>query len=502
MKRLREVAASVWETLKAEFRGTPSIEVEHQDRVGGEGRYRAERPARAFGEFAFVSDIMTNSTVEYGVAKLARDATVDENGDERGWSVTIKVDPREPDDYTDTEALVEAYIAARRLRRELQHVADALVERAELGAKTKGYIRKMLEAGDCFAEVDIEIDERGAGHIRGVRELPTWQMFPIWDTRGRVVGYRQQPSSKRDPVLWPVPVQVLHWRNDPCDYFKFGRSVLLPLRANWEQFKLLEHDLYAAIHSRSVAPEVHYLGRESAFHEVSDEEIRKYRRKLLEDPTDINRFYVVKNGQTRIDVLRSDSEAVRVLADAYAQMEGRMLLNLGVPLAIAGAQGDTQNRHHAAVQRDDYARRINAIRADFTAVLQKLFRLEFRLRGYTLDDPARYGVDRISIEFRWPNLAETPAARSTRLQSEYASRMKSLQTVLYEAGVADPEGEIALMRAEEAMGLRPTAHIAPPTPNGEEGRGVPSEPGAPGQDSNKVRDPRKRNQPNEDQPDD
>lgn len=487
-RKIKEILGRVTGGLlgDAEYKAKPVVDPERLGAQGGSYRLVAERPSRNHEDFNFIQDILASSpAVESAISKLAQDAAVDENGDDRGWSIQITVDPVDTDDPKSEEAKA-ARKRARELRRALQRRIDEFLSRTNLGYKTQSYIEKTLSAGDCFAELDIFIDETTwTGAIRGIKELPTWQMFVIPGSKGQAVGYRQQTRADRDPIVWPVMGQIVHFRANPSDYFLYGRSELAPLRNRWEQFKLLEMDLFAAIHSRAVSPEVHYLGREGAFGDVSNDEIEAYKAKLLDDPTDINRFYVVKKGQTEIDVLTGDSEAIRVLADTHGQMEASLVAALGIPLGIAGQQADTQNRHHAAVQQNDYARRINSVRRDFTHPLDKVIELELALGGYDVWAPEKYGVANIDWEWRWPDLSESRTQRSARITSEYSVGLRSHHSSLYALGETDPDGEIAKILEERELGLYPLEHVPAPTPNGEQGKGVQAGPGAAKKDSNK-----------------
>jgi hypothetical protein len=478
-KRLSEAVSRAYGAFVGEYQGKPTVEPVPRRANGlSASRLRMEKPARDFADFTFVQDILTNSPpVENAISTLSQDVAVDENGDDRGWSAIVKVDPIEADEPDDENK--ENKKKARKLRRELQAILDRFVQRTRIGYKTESYTKKMLSAGDCFAELDIRIDlDSGTGFIAGMRELPTWQMFPILDSKGNVVGYRQQPSAKKDPVVWTVPAQIVHWKINGCDYFPFGQSELLPLQSKYEQTKLIELDLLAAAHSRAVAPEVHYIGRETLHQDTSDEELKEYRRMLQDDPADVTRYYVVKKGQTEIDVLDGDAAAVEVLMKLLSHYEAGMVKDLGLPVG----QGDVANRHMAATMQASYSRRISSIRRHFSDPLQAVFALEFALHGYDISDYESLGVRKISIEFRWPDLSETRTSRSTRLVSQYTAGAISLESLLYEMGEQDPEGEIAKILEERSRKILPLGTTDPATPNDEQGPGVRKAPGAEGDD--------------------
>lgn len=454
--------------------GLPSMSASRLTKFGSaSARIRSERPSRDLDEFAYIQDILSNCpAIDYALAKLAHDASVDENGDDRGWSAMVNVMPEDDSD--------ESLEFAAKLQRDMQKVLEAFVTRTQLGSRTKSYIRKALAAGDCFAELDITIDpSTGFGRIEAIRELPTWQMFVIRDDAGNTIGYRQTTPDTHDTVVWSIPGQIVHWKNNDSDYLPYGLTELARLRNRWEQFKLLDMDLFAAIHTRAVSPEVHYVGRESTFGDVSDDAVDRYRQKLLDDPTDINRFYVVKQGQTKISVLEGDSEAVNALYNAHHGLENRMMWALGIPLSIAGSGSSVSNRNQAAVQQSDYARRINSIRQDFSAPLYRVFAIELALAGFDLSNPESMGVGAVSIQFRWPDLSETRTQRSTRLIKEFTVGARSLKSTLYGLGEQDPEGEIATMLSERERGIFPLGSTPFATPNSQQGKGVPTGEGEP-----------------------
>lgn len=472
-KQLKEKISSItgnW--FSGNFQGKPSMEVERLTKYSdAEWRLIAEKPTRAVSDFNFIFDILSsNPTIEGAVSKLTHDAAVDENGDDRGWAAIIKVEP-----VDDTEAARKQAVA---LRKEIQTVVNKFVSRTGIGYKTHSYIKKFVTAGDCFAELDIDLDPAtGLGRINGIRELPTWQMYRSLDDYGNTTNYYQVAAKEKNPIVWTLPAQIIHFRSNRCDYLPYGQSELMPLRNEWEKFKLLDMDVTMAVHTRAVQAEVHYLGRESGygFQDIDPDELKEYKNRLQDDPTDINRFYVVKQGQTKIEMLEGDSSAVKVLADVRAERQAEMVWSLGIPLAIAGAQSDVSNRHQAAVQQADYARRINAIRKDFSAPLENVIGIELALNGYDIQNPELLGASRITIQFRWPDLSETRTQRSTRVTKEYSVGARSLESLLYEIGDQDPEGEIARILDERAKGLLPLGTSAFATPNGEQGQGVPSE---------------------------
>ncbi len=487
-KQIKEKIASIADGWAfGDFKGKPAMEVERMTKFSdADWRLIAEKPTRSLSDFNFIFDIISSChMVEAAISKLAHDAAVDENGDDRGWAAIIKVEPLE-----DTE---EAKEQATIVRKEAQAIINKFVSRTGIGYKTQSYIKKFITAGDCFAELDIALDPAtGLGHINGIRELPTWQMYKALDEHGNTTSFYQVSAGEKKPVVWTIPAQIAHFRSNMCDYLPYGQSELMPLRNEWEKFKLLDMDVTLAVHTRAVKAEVHYLGRESGYgyQDIDAEELKQYKSRLQDDPTDLNRFYVVKQGQTKIETLDGDASAVRILADVRAEREAKMVWSLGIPLSIAGTDASSNNRAQATIQQADYARRVNAIRKDFSAPLEKVFGIELALNGFDINAPESLGVSRITIQFRWPDLSETRTQRSTRLAKEFTIGARSLQSLLYENGDQDPEGEIARILDERAKGIFPLGTTNFATPNDQQGKGVQSE--TPNQET----DP-KENDPND-----
>src|SRR5262245_27129905 len=309
VKRIRTAVANIVSKiiggLEAYFKGRVPIEVEKLEKWGQSARLLAEKPSRDLDEFYFIHDVLANSpAVNAAVTKMAEDATLDENGDSTGFGVLVKVEPLDIDDE-------ESTTKARDFKRELAAKIEDFIFRTGIGHNAKQYIKKTLYAGDCFAECHIYLDpETGLGRIERIKELPTFQMRPIWNESGELTGYKQsQFKNDRSPVVWDVPAQILHWKNESCDYLPLGRSVLAKLRNRWESFKIVEMDFIAAVHTRAVSPEIHYLGRKTGLDTVSDGSIEEYYQKLIDSPSDTRRYYVVREGQTRIDFPKTGDAA-------------------------------------------------------------------------------------------------------------------------------------------------------------------------------------------------
>lgn len=472
-KRLKELFAAVSDVIRGvEMKGKAGTPGRSRGTVSAY-RLRTESPSRDRDIFAYVQEVLASSPrIHRVIEKLAQDASVDENGADLGWSLMMRVEPL--DDSEDARKV------SRELTRTFQRITDQFIKRTKLGYMTEAVLEKAMQAGDCMAELGISLDPAtGFGRIEEIRELPTWQIHAETNDAGRIIGYKQvgPVDDKKGPV-WVYPAQIVHWKAKPCHYMPYGVSKLMPLRVRWEQFKLLEMDLFAAIHSRAVRPEVHYIGRAQSFGEVSDEAIDAYKQKLIDDPSDINRYYVVKEGLTKIQVLEGDSEAVAALGEQHRRMEADFMEALGDE--SGSGQSDVANRHQASVKQGSYARTINSIRRIFTYPLDKPIRIEFALNGYDIEDPEKYGVAAITPVFRWPDLSETRTQTSTRLGKEFDLGIRSLASVLYGLGEQDPDAEIARMLEERERGIQPLGSTGFASPNGEQGKGVPAPPGEAG----------------------
>ena len=482
VKKVRDAVANVVSKvaggLASYFKGEPSIAVEKMDQFGQKGRMIAEKPSKDFDAFYLIHDIMANSpAVNAAVRKMAEDAAVDDHGDAAGLNFMVKVEALD-------EEAAESKKVAREFKRTLVRLLEDFLVRTGLGYNAKHYIRKQLYAGNCFAENHIYINpETALGRIELIRELPTFQMHVNWNERMQLVGYTQKQYRNDKGVHWDTPAQIIHWKNDACDYFTDGRSILLMLESRWESFKIIEMDLIAGIHTRAVAPEVHYLGRKTGLDSVSDDQIDEYEQQLFENPADTRRYYVVREGQTRIEFPKTgDAAALESLLNIWRSFERSFVEALGVPGIFAGEQSSARRRVAASAEQD-YARRINSIRQDFSVALRPVVLLELALQGFDLTPEGletKHGVRRVTITPMWPDLSETPTQKTDRLATEFEAGMKSLESCLREKGNADPQGEIDLIKAERAAGIWPLDKYtgAPDegiTPNGSQGRGVPKD---------------------------
>jgi len=486
VKRVRDAVANIVVKiaggLEAYFKGSLSLEVEKLEKFGQAGRLLAEKPTRDLDEFYFIHDVMANSpAVNAAITKMSEDATLDEKGDAVGLGFMVKVEP------LDSES-EDSQKTARDFKRELVALIEDFVLRTRIGYNAKHYVRKMLYAGDCFAENHIYLDsETGFGRIELVRELPTFQMRPIWDERGTLTGYKQSMYLRdKDPVVWDVPAQIIHWKHESCDYYDLGRSILAKFKQRWDDYKIIAMDLIAAIHTRAVAPEVHYLGRKTGLDTVSDTAIEEYYQKLFDNPADTRRYYVVREGQTRIEFPKTgDAANLEALLKIWRSFEMSFVEALGVPGILSGNIEAASGRHIANSMDQDYARRINSIRQDFSVALRPVVLLELALQGYDLTPDGlqtKHGVKRVTITPLWPDLAETPTQKIARLALQWGAGMKSLESCLREEGNQDPEGEIELILSERKRGISPVQvgggfGEQGISPNGEQGKGVPNQQG-------------------------
>lgn len=482
-KRLKEIVKEFLTDYSGgkptERRGKPGISAAELARVTQVGRARAEKPTRDFDLFAYVQDLQANMPAAVAaIRQLAEDVTVDENGAPRCWTIAVKVDA------IDEEPSESAQKQLTEFKQMAQKIFDDYAQRTHIADNAKDYVYKFIVAGDCFATQDISLDtETGLGRIECIRELPTWQMRVVWDESGDLQGYEQWMYVKdKVPVSWTVPAQIIHWKYHPTDYIPYGQTIFSHLRGRWEQFKLIELDTIAAIHTKSVDPEVHKLGRKDGFDRLSDDEVEKYRQTLLDNPTDINRFYVVREGEAEIEFTHGrEADAVLGLLNCHRDFENRFVENLGIPGHISGNVKDVAGRHISSSLDQKYARRVSSIRADFTRYLYPSILLEFALHGINLAKPELYGARNISLSIAWPDQSETRTQRSKRIILEWSTGMISHLTALRELGMSDPESEVDQIMIEReaedvpiAMLLAQKAQEAKLaiSPNGDQGKGV------------------------------
>lgn len=419
------------------------------------GRVRAEKPTRSFQDFAFITEILANSpSIHSAVRKLAQDTALDENGDERAWSPSVNFEIDYENASEETKSL------ARESKRQMQIVLQEFASRTDIGYNTKHYVFKFMTAGDCFAELDISLDTKtGLGKIESIRELPTFQMSPTWDESGNLIGYQQNRFiNDANPIIWTIPQQVIHWKHNAIGYFPLGQTIFSGFESRWEQFKLIEIDLLSAIHIRVTAPEIHYLGDKEAGEPISDLEKERYKAMLLENPTDINRFYVVDESQVKIEFPQNqDFQSVKVLLDAHRDFESRFIEALGVPGILAGNAKDIAGRHIANSMDQDYGRRIASLRGDFSKYLKSTLYLELALNGFDLSKPEQYGARKISIDLIWPSL-EPRTNTAKRTLMDWVGGKIPLIEALRQDGYTDPEGLIEQLKDEQDHGIYPLSY--------------------------------------------
>ena len=443
--------------------GKPSLSAgTYKNTIGnlGNNRIRTEKPTRNLPEFAFIMDILSSSpAINSALRKLSEDAALDENGDIRAWSLVIKTEI--DDDDQNKEDLRKN---ARELRRTLQIIFENYTKRTGIGYNTKHYIYKTLSAGDCFAEQEIDLDvDSGLGQIARIKELPTWQMRPIKDDDGELIAYEQwRSSNEKNPIRWNVPAQIIHWKNHAVDYMDYGDTIMTSFQNRWEAFKLMELDLLAAIHTKAVSPEVHKVGSIDNIDKATPEQLEEYEQKLRDNPADINRFYVVAQGEVEIEFpkVSGDHQAIKVLADVHRDIEGRFVTALGVPGLLAGNTKDVSTRRAATSIDQDYARRIASIRGDFAHYLYASVALEFALHGYDFDKPEKYGIKNITFAIDFPDVGETRGQRSTRLLDEWTKGAIPLEAMLRQNGDPDPEGTMQILEEEHNRGIFPLDILA------------------------------------------
>lgn len=412
--------------------------------------------------------------------QLSEDVALDESGDPRAWSLSVKADPI--DDSEETSKKIKDF------QDECQRIFDQWALRTRIGYNTKAFVFKFVSAGNCYAEQVISLDSAtGLGRTENIRELPTWQMREIWNDQGETVAYEQhrfrnsgfaggatRQAADKNVIRWNIPAQIVHWKYRATDYIPGGQSCFAPLRGRWEQFKLVELDTIAAIHTHSVDPEVHLLGNKEGFDRLTDDDLRSYEQQLRDNPTDINRFYVGRMGEVEYTFPKTGSaDAVTKLVDAHKDLERRFVeAATGIPNPD---MKDVAGRHVSSSLDQKYAHRVGSLRQDFTNYIRPAMHLEFALNGINVSKPEQYGAKHISVDISWPNLAETPSQRSARVIKEWTSGAIPLFEGLRQLGHNDPQGLISQMLKERDDGILPLLSMTGgTTPNSSQGKGVPT----------------------------
>lgn len=437
-------------------------------KITQQGRVTAERPTRDFDAFAYVQDVLANMpAATAAIRQLAEDVALDENGDSRAWTLSIKADP-----IDDSEGSKKKLKEFKDLA---QRVFTDYALRTGIGYNAKHYVFKMLSAGDCFAEQIITLDSStGLGRIEKIKELPTWQMRVIEDDSGNVTAYEQwlQKGFSQNNVRWQIPAQIIHLAYNPCDYLAYGQTVFAHLRGRWEQFKLIELDLISAIHTRATDPEIHLLGRKDSYDIITDEKLQKYRQELLDNPNDIQRFYVGRQGEIEYVFPKTgSSDAVTALLNAHRDLENRFVEAI-VPGQVKSNAFDVARRAVSNSFDQKYARKVQSIRQDFSNCIYPSILLEFALHGIDISKPEQYGATSITLEIGWPDLGETHSQRSARVIGEYSVGLISHAESLRQLGSNDPEGEIEVINREHENGDYPLTYSQGLTPNSSQGKGV------------------------------
>lgn len=446
-------------------------------RLTEQNRLRAERPTRDLDNFAYIQEVLGNMPAAHAaIQQLSEDVALDESGDPRAWTLAVFPDPI--DDSDENQKKIADFEDL------CQGIFDDYALRTGIGDEAKNYVFKFLTAGDCFAEQTITIDSKtGLGRIEKITELPTWQMRVKWNDAGDLTGYEQflyKGLGSIPDASWDIPAQVIHWTYRPTAYIPYGRSIFEHLRGRWEQFKLVELDTIGAIHTHAMDPEVHLLGSKDGMR-VSDEEIRAYEARLRDNPTDINRFYVGRQGEVDYTFPKTgNSDAVSKLIEAHRDLENRFVEAM-VPGQPKSNAFDVTRRAAAVTGSQTYSRKVTSVRQDFTRYLKPSIFLEFALHGIDwAGNPGQYGAKKISIELSWTDISESRLQREKRVLTSWLGGMKSLKTSLREIGMNDPDGEISLLKREHKDGIYPLQFLLTPatqqklatSANGEQGPGV------------------------------
>jgi hypothetical protein len=448
--------------------GKPPLQKERLQLLGQQGNVRIERPTRDFSLFSYIMDVKANMPpADQALWQMAEDAALDENGERCAWGISVKVEPLD-----DSEASEEV---AEKLCEDMQVIGESFANRTGVGYRTKHIIHEMVEAGNCFVEQHIDLNtETGLGQVDCIMMLPTWQMRPVHDDLGHLIGYDQCLIARdRYPVHWTIPQQIVHFKYRGKDYKPFGDSIYEPLKGRWEQFKLIELDLIVAIHTRAVPPELHKLGKQGRLDGPSEKEIKDYKQELRDNPADINRFYVVRTGEVEIEFPNtSDADSIRALLETHRDLENRFVEALGIPGHITGNPKDIAGRHLSNSLDQKYARKINSLRQDFTEHLGPAIDLEFALHGYDKNNPEKYGVKRIDWKITWPDIGESRSQKTKRVSLEWTIGMIPLETAHQQLGYQDSKALVRAMMRERENGIFPLASSPDISNNNDQGKGV------------------------------
>lgn len=434
---------------------------------------RAEKPTHRKNEFRFMMDVLTcMPAAENAFRMLADDAAHDENGDDTAWSILPTVEPLS-DSETDENV-------AEELQEQLLQLGDDYISRTKIGYKTKHIIYLFMTRGDCFGEQIIYVDpETGFGQIDGIKVLPTFQMRCVSDDFGNPKAYEQHTDQNdRNPIVWSIPQQIVHWAFNKFDYNKYGESALAALRDRWEKFKLVELDALMALHSRAIAPEIHKIGTDGDRRGVSDDVIEDYKAKLGDQPNDMHRRYVVKKGYVDIDVLKTgDAQSIETLFRIRKELENDFVEFLGVSGHLTGNTQDIGTRRTGQTLDQKHTRKVASIRGDFTHYIFPSILLEYALHGIHVNEPDKHGVKKISLNIVWPSLGETRIMKSKRAIFEGVSGFASWNDVVLQLGYRNPAALRKQIKKDREDLMLPDPNALPPviSNNGEQGAGVPND---------------------------
>jgi hypothetical protein len=447
-------------------------------RLTQSNRLRAERPTRDIDNFAYVHEVLANMpAANAAIRQLSEDVALDESGDPRAWTLSVKIDPLDDSDASKNKVSEFEDLC--------QGIFDDYALRTGVGDEAKNYVFKFLTAGDCFVEQTVTLDSKtGLGRIEKITELPTWQMRVKWSEDGDLTGYEQflyKGLGSVPDAAWDIPAQIIHWKYHPTTYIQYGESIFAHLRGRWEQFKLVELDTIGAIHTHAVDPEVHLLGGEDGMR-ATDKEIADYEARLRDNPTDINRFYIGRQGEVDYTFPKTgNSDAVSKLLDAHRDLENRFVEAM-VPGQPKSNAFDVTRRAAAVTGSQTYSRKVTSVRQDFTRYLKPSIFLELALHGIDwVGNPEQYGAKKISIELSWTDISESRLQREKRVLASWLAGLKSHKTSLRELGMNDPDGEIELLKREHESDDYPLMFLETPvskaanaqtSANGEQGPGV------------------------------
>ncbi len=259
----------------------------------------------------------------------------------------------------------------------LMGVQEVLVGRSRL----KPVTREMLAYGDCFMSIGINAR---TGTIDALTELPTFEMFRIEDSQGRLMGFQQRwETTDEKRAINFHPLTCIHWRYSRQWGNLYGTPMFSHSLEDWRLLCLADQDLAKGANAVGVNPLIHELPLD-----YQDDEIAAYKRSIEEQQGSgaISAYYppagiVIRPAYT-------STPNIDGLIRYFELRSDRILDQSSVPPYLSGREmtGAQEIGEQPAMA---FARLINSIRNDFTGLgqpgydsgLRHLFNLSLALKG-------------------------------------------------------------------------------------------------------------------------